>query len=501
MLDLALLAKGFGTVFQPSHLLILVMGTIGGIIVGALPGLTATMAIALLIPFTFSMGPTAGICMLLAVYTAGIYGGGIASILIRTPGTPAAVVTVLDGYPMAQKGLAGQALGLATVGSGIGGLFSAICLAVFAPLLAAFALRFSAPEFFALAILGLSVTVTLTGRSPLKGALSAAFGLVIAMVGLDPIGGFPRFTFGTTELAGGIAFVPMLIGLFSLSEAFRQIEIIETVERMTAKIGRVVPRIGELVVHKWTMLRACLIGITVGVMPSMGPDTAAFMSYAETKRSSDRPEDFGKGEPAGVVAAQTAENASTGGDVLPMITLGVPGDAATAVLMGALIIHNLEPGPLLFRDHADVVHMIFAALIVANISFMVLGLLGARYFAKVLNVDRRLLVPTIVLFSLVGAYALNNNPSDVWVCLIFGVIGYLMQRYDFPVSPMVLAVILGAMAESNFRRSLAMSQGDPMIFLSRPIACAILIIALLAAISAIRRQIALTRRVHAAGAG
>jgi putative tricarboxylic transport membrane protein len=498
MLDLNLLLAGFATVFHPSHLIVLILGTIGGIIVGALPGLTATMAIALLIPFTFSMGPTAGICMLLAVYTAGIYGGGIASILIRTPGTPAAVVTVLDGYPMAQKGLAGQALGLATVGSGIGGLFSAICLALFAPILAAFALRFSAPEYFALAVLGLSVTVTMTGRSPLKGAISATAGLLICMVGLDPIGGFPRFTFGTTELVGGISFVPMLIGLFSLSEAFRQIEIIEGVERVTAKIGRVVPRIGEIIIHKWTMLRACLIGIVVGIMPSMGPETAAFMSYSETKRTSDHPEEFGKGEPGGVVAAQTAENASTGGDVLPMITLGVPGDAATAVLMGALTIHNLEPGPLLFRDHAGVVHTIFAAMIVANISFLIIGLFGARYFAKVLNVDRRLLVPAIVLFSLVGAYALNNNGADVWVCLIFGIVGYLMQRYDFPVSPMVLAMILGAMAESNFRRSLAMSQGDPIIFFSRPIACAILILAVLAAVSAVRRQLALSRQTTAA---
>lgn len=501
MLDLTLLFHGFATVLSGPNLLAIVLGTIGGIIVGALPGLTATMAIALLIPFTFSMGPTTGICMLLAVYTAGIYGGGIASILIRTPGTPAAVVTVLDGYPMAQKGLAGRALGLATVGSGIGGLFSAICLALFAPILATFALRFSAPEYCALAILGLAVTVTMTGRSPLKGAVSATGGLLIAMVGLDPIGGFPRFTFGSTELVGGISFVPMLIGLFSLSEAFRQVEIIGKAEQVTAKIGRVVPRIAEIVVHKWVLLRACLIGMTVGVMPSMGPETAAFMSYSETKRTAENPEDFGKGEPAGVVAAQTAENASTGGDVLPMITLGVPGDAATAVLMGALTIHSLEPGPLLFRDHPDVVHQIFAGMIVANLSFLFIGLLGARYFAKVLNVDRRLLVPAIFLFSLIGAYALNNNPSDVWVCLLFGFLGYLMQRYDFPVSPMVLAQILGAMAESNFRRSLAMSQGDLMIFVSRPIAACILILAVLAAVSAVRRSLALSRQVATADAG
>ena len=488
MLDFSLLLQGFTTVLSGPNLLAIVLGSIGGIIVGALPGLTATMAIALLIPFTFSMNPTTGICMLLAVYAAGIYGGGIASILIRTPGTPAAVVTVLDGYPMAQKGLAGQALGLATIGSGTGGLFSAICLALFAPILAAFALRFSAPEYFAVAVLGLAVTITLTGRSPLKGAVSASMGLLIAMIGLDPIGGFPRFTFGVTELTGGISFVPMLIGLFSLSEAFRQIELIETTERVTAKIGRVLPTIAELVVHKWTMLRACVIGIVVGIIPSMGPETAAFVSYSETKRNSKNPEEFGKGQPAGVVAAQTAENASTGGDVLPMITLGVPGDAATAVLMGALTIHNLEPGPLLFRDHPDVVHMIFAGLIVANISFLVIGLVGARQFAKVLNLDRRYLVPGIMLCSLIGSYAINNNPADVWVCLIFGFIGYLMQRYDYPVSPVVLAQILGAMAESNFRRSLAMSQGDMGIFLTRPITAVILLLAVVAAVSAIRRQ-------------
>jgi putative tricarboxylic transport membrane protein len=493
MVSLDLLLKGFATVLTGYNVVALVLGSFFGILVGAIPGLTATMGIALLVPFTFGMTPITGIVMLLGIYTGAIYGGGIASILVKTPGTPAAAATTFDGYPMAQKGLAGKAIGMATVASGIGGTFTAICLTFFAPILALFALRFSAPEYFALALFGLSVTITLSGRSPLKGFISGAMGLLIAMVGLDPMGGFPRFTFGQVELTGGFSFVPMLIGLFALSEGFRQVEIIRTAPRADAVLKDIIPKLRELKLCAVTFVRSCIIGLIVGITPAIGAETSCFVSYAEAKRTSRHPELFGTGILEGVAAPQCAENASTGGDLLPMLTLGLPGDAATAVLMGALTIHNLQPGPILFRDHADLVHQIFAGMITANLVFVILGLTFARFFARVINIDRRYLVPLIFISCMVGSYAINNNLFDLTTCVLFGFLGYLMIRYGYPVSPMVLAQILGAMMESNFRRSLAMSRGDPWIFFTRPIAVTILVLAAIATVTAIRRQRKLLR--------
>jgi putative tricarboxylic transport membrane protein len=488
MIDLGLLLQGFGTVLSGGNAVALLLGSFFGIIIGAIPGLTATMGIALLVPFTFGMTPITGIVMLLGIYTGAIYGGGIASILIKTPGTPAAMATVFDGYPMAQKGLAGKAIGIATISSGVGGTFTALCLAFFAPILANFALRFSAPEYFALAVFGLSVTITLSGRSPVKGVISGVLGLLIAMVGLDPMGGFPRFTFGFAELSGGLSFVPMLIGLFALSEGFRQVEILATAPRVNAVIRDILPTLRDLRACLPAYTRACPIGLIVGITPAIGADTSAFLSYAETKRASRHPELFGTGVPEGVAAAQCGENASTGGDVLPMITLGIPGDAATAVLMGALTIHNLQPGPMLFRTHPEVVHQIFAGMILANLTFVALGLLFARFFAQVLNIDRAYLIPLIFVSCMVGAYAINNVFYDLVTCVVFGFVGYLMIRFDFPVAPMVLAQILGGMMESNFRRALAMSRGDPTTFLTRPITVTILVLAAFTTIVAVRRQ-------------
>jgi putative tricarboxylic transport membrane protein len=498
MIDLLLLFKGFGTVLSGYNGVALFLGSFFGIIIGAIPGLTATMGIALLVPFTFGMTPITGIVMLLGIYTGAIYGGGIASILIKTPGTPAAMATTYDGYPMAQKGLAGKAIGIATISSGVGGTFTAVCLAFFAPILANFALRFSAPEYFALAVFGLSVTITLSGRSPVKGFISGTLGLLVAMVGLDPMGGFQRFTFGRSELTGGLSFVPMLIGLFALSEGFRQVEIILKAPKVNAVIRDILPRLSDLKSCLSAYIRACPIGLIVGITPAIGADTSAFVSYAETKRTSKHPEKFGTVVPEGVAAAQCGENASTGGDVLPMITLGIPGDAATAVLMGALTIHNLQPGPMLFKNQPEVVHEIFAGMILANITFVVLGLIFARFFAQVINLDRKYLTPVIFICCMVGSYAINNVFYDLVTCVVCGFIGYLMIRYDFPVAPMVLAQILGGMMESNFRRALVMSRGDPLIFLTRPITVTILVLATVTTIVAVRRQLQALRQEAAA---
>lgn len=488
MFDGSLLLAGFATIASPQVFPFLIIGSVLGIVVGAIPGLTATMAIALLIPFTFAMNPISGIVMLLAIYAGGIYGGGIASILIRTPGTPAAAATVLDGYPMAQRGEGGRAIGIATISSGIGGLFSACALTLFAPLLAGVALRFSAPEYFALAVFGLTVTMTLAAESPLRGFVAVLIGLFVGMIGTDPIGGFPRFTFGYAELSGGLNFVAVMIGLFSLSEAFRQIEQMGTLPPVPAAVRNVLPKLKEILSFWKIYIRSCVLGLVVGVAPGIGAETSSFLSYAETKRSDPDPSRFGKGAPEGVAAAQSAENGSTGGDLLPMLTLGVPGDAATAVLMGALTIHNLQPGPMLFLERPDLVHQIFAGMICANIAFVILGLAGARLFALVVQIDRRVLVPIVCLLSLVGAYAIDNNPFDVWVTLAFGVLGWGMQRFGFPVSPLVLAVILGGMMESNLRRTLVMGHGNPSLFLERPIALGILALAVVVFIGVLRRM-------------
>ena len=488
MVDLHLLFQGFATVFSGHNFLALVLGSFCGIMVGCMPGLTATMTIALMIPFTFGMNPFTGIVMLLGIYTGAIYGGGIASILIKTPGTPAAAATVFDGYPLAQKGMAGKAIGMATVSSFIGGTFTALCLTFFAPILANFALRFSAPEYFALAVFGLSVTITLAGKSPLKGVISGCVGLLIAMVGLDPMGGFPRFTFGSVQLTGGFSFVPMLIGLFALSEGFRQVEVILTVPKMNVVLTKILPTLKELKACTRTFIRSSIIGLIVGITPAIGAETSCFIGYSEAKRTSKHPELFGTGILEGVAAPQCAENASTGGDILPMMTLGLPGDAATAVLMGALTIHNLQPGPLLFRDHSDLVHQMFAGMITANLMYLVLGLTFARFFAKVVKVPRRFLVPLIFTTCMVGSYSINNDLFDTITCVCFGFLGYVMIRYDYPVSPMVLSQILGVMMESNFRRSMAMSQDSLLILVTRPIAVTILILAAFTTISGIRRM-------------
>jgi len=291
-----------------------------------------------------------------------------------------------------------------------------------------------------------------------------------------------------SELSGGFNFVAVMIGLFSLAEAFRQIEQMSTLSPVPPAVHNVLPRLGEILAMWKVYLRSCIYGLIVGVAPGVGAETSSFLAYAETKRTSKDPSRFGKGAPEGVAAAQAAENGSTGGDLLPMLTLGVPGDAATAVLMGALTIHNLQPGPMLFQERPDLVHQIFAGMISANLTFVILGLLGARLFARVVQIDRRVLVPLVCLLSLVGAYAIDNNPFDVWVTLAFGVVGWLMQRNGFPVSPLVLAVILGGMMESNFRRSLIMGLGSPAIFLDRPIALGILALAAATLWAVLRRM-------------
>ena len=487
-MDFDLLFSAFSTVMlNPTNFFFVFVGITSGIIVGALPGLTATMGCALLIPFTFGLPPIQGLLMLIGIFCGGIYGGSISGILIRTPGTPSAAATLLDGYPLAQKGMAGKAIGISTIASFMGGTIGAIVMTFLSPQIAKIGLRFGPPEFFALAIFGLGMIITISGRSLLKGIISALFGLLITVIGFDPLSGVPRFTFGSQNLLGGVTFIPALIGLFGYAQVFRNIEKITILPPVNSKVENILPKLREIFSVLKTILKSALMGTFIGSIPGTGCDVAAFVAYGEAKRSSKHPEKFGAGILEGVAAPEAANNAATGGAMIPMLTLGVPGDAVTAVLLGALTIHGLQPGPMLFRDHLDIIYPIFAGMIMAQFILLIVGLSGARVFARLINIDRRILTPVIFFLCVVGSYAMRFSFFDVGLSLVIGVIAYFMEYYGYTVSPILLALILGPMAEQNLRRTLIISHGDPFVFFKRPISAAFIILTVFVIISSYYR--------------
>ena len=487
-MDFQLLIEAFATVLlDPINFLYALVGIVGGIIVGSLPGLTATMGCALLIPFTFGRPPVQGLLMLIGIFCGGIYGGSISGILIRTPGTPAAAATLLDGYPLAQKGLAGKAIGMATIASFIGGSTGALIMTFLSPQIAKFGLRFGPPEFFALAFFGLGMIITVSGRSLLKGLIATFVGLLISTIGFDPLSGVVRFSFGSRNLLGGVTFIPALIGLFGYAQVFRNIEKITLLPTVNSRVEHILPKLHEVRAVLGTMLKSAFMGTFIGSIPGTGCDVAAFITYGEAKRSSKHPEKFGTGILEGVAAPEAGNNSATGGAMIPMLTLGVPGDAVTAVLLGALTIHGLQPGPMLFRDHLDVVYPIFAGMILAQFMLLLVGLSGARLFASIINIDRRILTPVIFFLCVVGSYAMRFSFFDVGLALCIGIVAYFMEYYDYPVSPILLALILGPMAEQNLRRSLIISHGDPLIFFKRPISTILIVVAIFMMISSYYR--------------
>ena len=483
-----LILQGFVTVLQPGVLLVLIAGTLGGIVIGALPGLTATMGVALLTPLTFSMPPTTGLVMLCGIYCGAIYGGSISAILINTPGTPAAAATVFDGYALTKKGLAGKALGISAIASFCGGLFSALCLTFIAPQLARVALSFTSPEYFAMGCMGLSIVASISGEYVLRGLISACLGLVLGMVGIDAINGAMRYTLDTVNLLNGVSFIPVLIGLFAVAEVLRTTESMLKSAHVEVHLSGVLPTLAELRGCARAMLKGSVIGTLVGIVPATGGDIAAFISYGEAKRSSKDGDQFGTGVLEGVAAPESANNGATGGALIPLMTLGIPGDAVTAIFLGALMLQGLRPGPMLFKDHADVVYAVFAGMIMANVIFLLFGLFAIKYLARVVNVPKPILTPIIFVLCIVGSYAINNNLFDLWIMMLFGVIGYLLEKFRFPVSPIVLGLILGPMVESEFRRSLLLSQGDYSIFYARPITMLILALTLFSVIAAYVQQ-------------
>lgn len=468
---------GLTRVLEWQNLLAIVVGTAAGVAVGALPGLTPTMGLALLLPLTFGMPPEPALLALSGMLAGGVYGGGISAILMRIP-DPANVPTTFDGYPMAQQGQAAKALGIAAVSSTVGGVASAFVLLFFTPILAGFALRFGPPEIFALAIFGLGIVSSLAGKSLLKGLIVTCLGLLVGMVGLDPVAAYPRFTFGVFELQAGFEFVPLLIGTFAIPEILKYAEEVVAAVKLPALAGGMLPSLAEWRQLAVTMVRSGAIGLVIGIAPAAGPVIASYIAYDVEKRSSRHPERFGKGAPEGIAAPQTAINACVGGDLVLTFALGIPGSAAAALFIGALYLQGLQPGPQLFERNPSVVYTTFVGFFVVSLAILPLGLLAGRLGARLMLAPKSVLLPFIFAFAVIGAYAVGSNLFDVWVMLGSGLIAYVLQKFDFGAGPFVLALILGPLAEANWNRTMLMGFGDPLIFLQRPIALVLLLLSL-----------------------
>ncbi|MFS0862006.1 tripartite tricarboxylate transporter permease [Fredinandcohnia sp. 179-A 10B2 NHS] len=474
-----LYTAGLSNVFVPEVIMMLLIGTLAGVIIGALPGLTATMGVAVMTPLTFGMSAEMSFALLLGVFSGGVYGGSMTAVLANIPGTPSSMMTALDGYPLGQKGEAGKAIGMATIASFIGGLISAVILSIFAPSIARVALNFSAQEYFAVALFGLGIIAFISNGSMIKGLLSGCLGLLIATVGMDPMTGFERFTAGSADLLSGVELLPVLIGIFGLGEilivAFSSLNGVKT----TKQIGKIIPSKEEIKENTPTIFRGSIIGSFIGAIPAAGGTIAGIIAYGFEKRISRNPEKFGTGYLKGVSAPESANNATTGGAMIPMLTLGIPGDAITAILIGALVLHGLQPGPLLFQNNPDIVSMIFILLLLSNFAFLAIGLLGARVVSKVMTTPMGILLPTILILCAVGTYSIRNSFFDLGVLIVFGIVGFLFNKADIPAAPLVLGLILGPLVEQNLRRSLVLSEGDFLTFFTRPISATFLVLTIL----------------------
>ena len=466
------LLQALQAVFELQTLGFLAVGVVLGAIFGALPGLTATMGVAVLTPLTFWVSAEQGLAMLLGIYAGAIPAGGIPAILINVPGTPASIATTWDGYPLAQQGKAGQALGLNALMSLLGQMVSILFLAVAAFPIAQFALSFGPAEYFGLALFGISLMAGVSGKHVIKGLLAGTLGLGLATVGLDPMTAYPRFNFGIADFLDGISFVPVMIGLFGLSEVLTQVS--QRSSRSldapgAADLGRTMPTSAELRQVAPSAFSGAAIGTLVGAIPAAGGDVGSVIAWEQTRRLAKDKKNYGKGSIEGLSSAVAAANAAIGGAMTTMLTLGIPGDAVSAILIGALLIHGIQPGPLLFQNDRPFVFTLVLLMALAAILVSILGLLGAKPLARVLRVPNPWLWAGIILFGTVGAYALNNAVVDVWAMYVAGVIGFLLRRANVPMGPLVLGLILGPMMEANLRRALVLSRGDWLEPLSRPI--------------------------------
>jgi putative tricarboxylic transport membrane protein len=478
MLDM--LAHGFIDAFQPVTFILMVFGTCVGVIIGALPGMTGSMGIILLLPLAYHLEPHTALIMLSGVFCGSMVGGSVAAILLNTPGTPSAGATMLDGYPLCQQGKAGKAIGIATLASFFGGIVSTTCLILIAPQLAKLALQFQAADYFSLSIFGLAIIASASGKNILKGLIAGCFGLLVSTVGIDVIVGTPRYTFGNYYMMGGLGLLPVLIGAFAMAQVFsgvgnppREADVIQQ------KITDVLPTWIEIKGIALAMTVGSLIGVFIGIVPGTGGGVACFMAYNVMQKLSKNGEKFGTGALEGIAAPESANNGSTGGDMIPMLTLGVPGDSITAVMLGALTLIGIRPGPLLFTETPRIVYAIFAGWILIQFAMLGMGFLSAKFAPYVLRISPRLLLPFVSVFCIVGAYTLSNSLFDVLVAVTFGVIGFFMRKYGYPVAPLVLGVILGPMAESNLNRAMLNSNNDIMVLLQRPFSAVFLLLSVI----------------------
>ena len=456
------------------------LATLGGILVGALPGLNATNGVALLLPFTITMEPIAAIAVLTTIYCAATFAGAITAILINTPGTSASATTCLDGYPLAQRGEAGRALGMAAVSSTIGGIISVLCLMAAAPLLAGAAYKFAPPEYFALTVFGLSMLASIGEESSIKSIMSGAFGVLLATVGIDLLTTVERFTFGMNELTEGIGFVPVMIGVFGIAELLTQAGQLGIVrERITLRAIQLPSKADYQKTWK-AILRSSGIGTFIGILPAEGATIASMIGYNEAKRWSKTPEEFGKGSIEGIAGSEAANNSATGGAMVPTLALGIPGSPTAAVILAGLMVHGLRPGPTMFTEQSTFVFAIFWSMLLVNVLFFFVGLYGARIFARATLIPLTILWPMVFLFSMVGAYALDQSMIDVWIALIFGVIGYLMKRYGFSVVSLAIGLILGGMLEKRLGQSMVMLDEQWWLIATRPLSLLFLVLTVLA---------------------
>lgn len=473
-----LFTQGFELFFNLPNFLWMNIGLLLGVVFGAIPGLTVILCIVLFLPFTYTMGPIESFMFLLGIYCAGGYGGSISAILIKTPGTPHAAATMLDGYPMTQKGESKKAMNIALQASTFGGLFSAFVLLFFAPQVAKFAQKMGTPEYFLVCLFGLTIIAGVSGKSLMKGIIAGCLGLFISAVGIDPMTGSTRYIFGNINLYSGFDLVICLIGLFALSEVLQKGVRGAKLKVETDSLKKESGKITKAEYKKMGIpaLLSAIIGVIIGIIPGTGASMASFFSYNTAKSMSKHPEEFGHGSVEGIAAAETANNAVTGATLIPLLTMGIPGDGCVAILLGALMINNLTPGPNLFVDHGATMYAIMIGLVFINIFMFLQGRFLTGLFAKIINVPIAILTPIIVIFCFAGAFSVNNSTFDIGTTVVFALIAYVLYKVDFPVIPILLGLVLGDTTEENFRRSLVLSDGSWKIFVSSPICIAFVLV-------------------------
>jgi putative tricarboxylic transport membrane protein len=473
--------NGFSVCLQPINLWYTFVGVFIGTIIGVLPGIGPSAGIALLIPVTYGMNPTSALIMMCGIYYGTKYGGSTTAILIKTPGEAASVMTSLDGYAMAQKGRAGAALAVSAIGSFIAGTIGVVALTLFAVPLASMALKFGPAEYFCLMLFAMTAVSSLTGKSPAKGMLSTIFGLMIATIGIDLQSGQPRYTMGVPEFQDGVGFIVVVVGLFAMAEVLRGLEQVHkgTAPEMIKISGKL-----WLTREEWKrsigpIWRGGIIGFVIGVLPGAGGTIASIMSYTTEKRLSKHPEEFGKGAIEGVAGPEAANNSDTAGALVPLLTLGVPGGGATAVLMGAFIMYGIQPGPLLFEKRPDLVWGLVDSMYIGNIMLLILNLPLIGLFVRLLYIPSAILYPLIVAISVIGTYAINGSMLDLYLILFFGVVGYIFEKVDIPVAPLVLSLVLGGIMEQSFRQAMTISGADPAIFVKSPISITLIVLSVI----------------------